>query len=213
MDANAKLGDTIIKEDPNKMTRNGKLLMDVIKRQNLVITNSLELCKGTITRERIFENKVEQLVIDYILICEELSRHIVEVTIDEDRIYTLSRYLKRKAGKRVIPSDHNILFSKFNIEFERKSKKLRKEFFQFKCESGRKCFLEETNGSNKLSSCFLNDDNFEKSSNLFLKTLKGTFHKCFQKIRIRSGNHKSMGDESVQGRLKLKAEQTKTPEQ
>ena len=111
-------------------------------------------------------------------------RHIVEVTIDEDRIYTLSRYLKRKAGKRVIPSDHNILFSKFNIEFERKSKKLRKEFFQFKCESGRKCFLEETNVSNKLSSFFLIDDNFEKSSNLFFKILNGTFLKCFQKFEL-----------------------------
>ena len=46
------------------MTRNGKLLMDIVERQNLVVTNSLDICKGTITRERVFEKKVERSVIN-----------------------------------------------------------------------------------------------------------------------------------------------------
>ena len=38
LDANAKLGSEVIKGDPHKMSSNGKVLMDVIERQNLIIT-------------------------------------------------------------------------------------------------------------------------------------------------------------------------------
>ena len=37
LDANAKLGNEIIRNDPHKMSNNGKLMMDIITRQNLVI--------------------------------------------------------------------------------------------------------------------------------------------------------------------------------
>ncbi len=35
INAHAKVGKDIIKDDPNKMTGNGKLLMDILKKQNL----------------------------------------------------------------------------------------------------------------------------------------------------------------------------------
>ena len=47
---------------------------------------------------------------------------------------------------------------------------------------------------------------FEKASNLFFKTLKGTFHKCFKKVRIRTGGPRTLGNESIQERLNIKAE-------
>ena len=39
MDANAKVGKKVVKGDPNEMTNNGKLMLDLTERQNLVITN------------------------------------------------------------------------------------------------------------------------------------------------------------------------------
>ena len=141
MDANAKLGNKIIKNDPNEMTNNGKLLFDIIERQGLVITNSLDICKGTITRQRDLEkNKSEKSVIDYILISEDLSKHIIELKVDEEREHVLERFVKKKSGNRIITSDHNILFCKFSIVFSRKPRTLRREFFKFKCESGKKTF-------------------------------------------------------------------------
>ena len=62
MDANAKVGKEIIKEDPHHQTNNGKLL---VERQNLIILNALDLSEGVITRKRVFENKVENSIIDY----------------------------------------------------------------------------------------------------------------------------------------------------
>ena len=177
MDANAKVGNTIIKGDPHKMSNNGKLLHDIIERQNLVIGNSLDLCKGVITRERLFEDKTEKSVIYYIVMCEEMSTFVAEISIDEDRVHVLSRFMKKKTGNRIIKSDHNILFSKFSITFNRSSRKIRKEIFLFKCEESKQVFLEETSSNKKLSSCFHESNDILKCTERFVKTLQGMFHK------------------------------------
>ena len=206
MDANAKVGSEIIKGDPNKISNNGKLMLDIMERQNLIIVNSLDICTGTITRERIFENKSEKSVIDYIIISEGLLKFLIEMTIDEDKAYVLARYVKKKSGFKVINSDHNTLFSRFSITFNKKARQVRKEFFKFKCEEGKKRFFEETSSTNKLTACFCVSEDFRKCTNKFYKTLNGIFHKCFQKIRIVSGNGKQLGNDSIQAKLKLKTE-------
>ena len=50
MDANAKLGCGVLMNDPNTMSDNGRILFDIIKRQNLSCLNGHELCEGSITR-------------------------------------------------------------------------------------------------------------------------------------------------------------------
>ena len=63
LDASAKVGNEIIKEDPHEVTGNGKLLLDLLKRQDLSLLNANDVCTGTITRERKAENKTEKSVI------------------------------------------------------------------------------------------------------------------------------------------------------
>ena len=96
MDANAKVGSSVIKNDPHKRTQNGQLLLDVINRQNLTVVNSLDICKGTITRERKVENKEEKSIIDFIIICDKMLTFLTEMIIDEARVHTLARYSKTK---------------------------------------------------------------------------------------------------------------------
>ena len=204
MDANAKVGKEIIKDDPNPATNTGKLMLDIIERQNLKIANADKLCNGTITRERAVENKIEKSVIDYILMCERLQKFLLEMSIDEDRDDVLCRYKKIKNGRKVITSDHNILYSKFEIQFNKKPISIRREFFHLKCVDSRNKFFKETESTAKLSSCFSDSDSFISCSNKFFKTLNRTFHSCFKKIRIKTGNQKNNGDKSVQAKLKLK---------
>ena len=64
MDANVKVGDKVIKDNPHQMSNNGKIMMDIMDRQNLVIANALVSCKGMITREKVFENKTEKSLIN-----------------------------------------------------------------------------------------------------------------------------------------------------
>ena len=71
------------------------------------------------------------------------------------------------------------------------------EFFNYKCEEGRKNFNTETSTKTDLSDCFLHD-NFEHGSLKFYKTLQRKIHKCFKKIRIKMGIAHTAGNKVVQ---------------
>ena len=75
------------------MSSNGKLLFDILTRQNMIIVNATDKCSGIITRIKKTVRGVEQSVIDYFVVCLELFQMIVKMTVDESRIYVLSRFL------------------------------------------------------------------------------------------------------------------------
>ena len=52
LDTNAKVGSNIIQGDPHKISGNGRILIELTERHNLTIANSLNICKGAITREK-----------------------------------------------------------------------------------------------------------------------------------------------------------------
>ena len=64
MDANGKVENTCIQGDPNNMSANGRLLVDLIRRENLVLVNSSPVCSGVITRHRVTQEKVEKSILD-----------------------------------------------------------------------------------------------------------------------------------------------------
>ena len=130
MDGNAKLGKKIIKQDPHEITENGKLLKDLIDRENLTLLNSSELCKGAITRQRVTKTKDERSIIDFIFVCEKLAVFFEQMFIDEERNFPLTKYASTKGVRKLIESDHNILYAKFSIEFKNNpSKQDRQEVF------------------------------------------------------------------------------------
>ena len=113
MDANAKVGNEVIANDPHEQTNNGKILLDIVNRHDLVIVNALELCKGVITRERVFEKKVEKSAIDYVVICRELYDFLTSMIIDEERLHVLTNSARNRTTLRRTTSDHNILYCNF----------------------------------------------------------------------------------------------------
>ena len=90
-----------LNNDPNNISANGKILIDVVERQKLVIANTLEVCKGVVTRERITKNNVERSVIDYVILCERMEEYLEEIMIDDDRIHVLTKYARPNGGKRM----------------------------------------------------------------------------------------------------------------
>ena len=56
MDANAKVGKSVIKQDPNNQSENGRLLVEMIERENLSILNASTKCIGAITRQKIMKD-------------------------------------------------------------------------------------------------------------------------------------------------------------
>ena len=104
LDAHAKVGPGVIKDDPNQMSNNGKIMLDIIERQNLEVANASDVCNGTITRERVAGGKTETSIIDFIIICERMRKYLKEMKIDDKREFILSRYLKTKHNKKLTGS-------------------------------------------------------------------------------------------------------------
>ena len=143
-DANSKLGKQFIKGDPHEISQNGKLLLDLVTRQNLIVVNSTEKCFGTITRMKKTTRGTEQSVIDYFIVCEELFESAEKMQIDEERKFTLSRFYKTKNKTSVIESDHNILTLYLRLKWNPKNKMERKEIYNLRNSECQEIFRHNT---------------------------------------------------------------------
>ena len=119
-DANSKFGSNVIPGDIHEMSSNGKLLCDLINRQDLIIVNSTNKCSGLITRLRKTVNGEEKSVLDYFVVCRQLFQKIVKMIIDERRQYVLSRFYKYKTKTTTVESDHNPLILELSFKWDQK---------------------------------------------------------------------------------------------
>ena len=143
-DANAKLGCEVIRGDPNNQSNNGAILWSLIERNNLIVANSLQLCEGVITRERITTKGVEKSVLDYVIVCDQMNVHLRGMVVDESRMDVLTKYAGKKGVGKIVYSDHNMLSANFNINFVNKLKNERVEVFHFKDpESQKQCICKK----------------------------------------------------------------------
>ena len=66
MDGNLWAGNKIVPNDPRPQNRNGQLFEQFLKRNpNLNVVNSLNICKGLITRRRYRNQNIEESVLDF----------------------------------------------------------------------------------------------------------------------------------------------------
>ena len=168
------------------------------------MANSLDIRSGTITRQRIFDNKMEKSVIDYLIVCQKMKNMLINISIDEEQNYSLTRYDKRNR-QRLIKSDHNTFFASFDIPHNFQTKKKADVFFNFKDIEARRKFEIEMKSSNALSNCF-RGNNFLCNANAFFKVLNKKLHKCFKKIQIKRRPHEGYmhGNPTIQKLLKEK---------
>ena len=101
IDANSKLGQQYIPNDPHVISPNGALLSSIIENHNLIVCNGSTKCVGTITRKRVTSRSTEESAIDLVLISSDLSKHLVKVHIDEGRKHILRKIYKTKKGIRL----------------------------------------------------------------------------------------------------------------
>ena len=108
MDSNAKLGSTIIPDDPHPQSGNGKLLEFVIKENNLKVLNGSNLCKGSITRTRTTIFGKEESIIDHFIVCQVMYTYVVSPQVDQERKFRLTKFTNKTWQKTCSKeSDHN----------------------------------------------------------------------------------------------------------
>ena len=185
LDANAKLGAGFLINDPNPISENGKILLDIIQRQQLSCLNKHELCEGSITRHRNTINGAEKSIIDFVIVCDQLLPYLQRMVIDEKRENTLTKFSSLKGTRVKSESDHNPIFVQFNLTFQRKQVFERREIFDFKNTVSQQKFHHITDNCEKLRTCFKDISSPKTAANKFLTTLNQTFQRAFTKIRIR----------------------------
>ena len=180
MDANAKVGMKYIVGDPHETSPNGRLLLEMVKRQNLIIVNAMDICKGVITRERITKNGKEISVIDYILVSDNLSKYLIEACIDDERFYTLHRYARTKTDNETqILSDHNWFFIKSTLKFNKNPRRIKKIIYKYRNKESMNTFMEATSNDNLLSSSLRSTGITSVNANIFFRCLKRKIRECF----------------------------------
>ena len=207
LDANAKVGSPVIVSDPNEQSNNGKLLMEMIKRQNLFLLNATDLCKGKITRHRTTKNGEEKSILNYIIVCETLFLKLVKMLIDDERIHTLTKYVSTRGRVQKSESDHNLLFCQFDLSYRSKnSKEDRRTIFNFKNAESQEMFHEITSKSDIFVDIVESKNCVEEKSNLFVQSLNRIFSQTFKKIRVNKAIKRSNSTEEymkVKSKLKI----------
>ena len=125
--------------------------------------NGSNLCKGNITRKRTTINGTEESIIDHFIVCELMYTLIVNLQIDQERNYCLTKFTNKIGNKVCLKeSDHNTLILEINQGWTTSAKKNepRKEILNYKNKEELKMFIDLTNDSEQLKTCF-NDENEE----------------------------------------------------
>ena len=109
LDANSKLGPAVIPGDPKRQSKNGKLILEVLKENSLTVVNGTDLCTGVITRIRKTTVRTEESVIDFFIVCEKFLALVTKMIIDEERKFVLTKFSTKNGEKSIEMSDHNLL--------------------------------------------------------------------------------------------------------
>ena len=185
MDANSKLGPEIIKGDPHNQTPNGKLLAQIVKRNELKVINGIQSkCKGLITRRRETKDTVEESIIDFVITNNILEKEVESLLIDEKRDHVLTKITKTKKGVIKKESDHHPMITKLALQWNRNMTRERFETFNFRNRESQEKFKEATTKTKDLSTIVSKDKDLNSCTKKFLKRLDGFIHSSFKKIRI-----------------------------
>ena len=185
-DFNSKLGKEFIPNDPHDQTpKNGKTLAEIIKRQNLIVLNGLVNCQDTITRKRVTTKSTEESAISFVLTSPDLVELVEEIIVDEKREYAPTRITDTKKGVDKQESDHNVIMTKFKMQWNKMAKQENNELFNLKNEECQKLFKEATTNNKNLLNVFEKHEDLNEAVGKFLKKINKLIHKCFRKIRIK----------------------------
>ena len=200
-DFNSKLGREHIPNDPHTQDRNGKLLSELIQRNNLTVANGLMICEGTITRERVTTLRTEESAISFVIVSDDLVDKVESVVIDEKRDNVLTRISKTRNGTETKESDHNVIRTVIKLPWNKNKATKAEAVFNLKNKECQKVFKDETSNNTRLSRVFDEEDDLDRATELFMKKINKLIYKCFNKIGQRRDKDTNK-DESLYNRWK-----------
>ena len=157
----------------------------MLTRQNLVLVNSLEKCKGgPFTRKKLVNGKLEKACLDYIIVCPLMSSHLTNAIIDSVGLHAFVKYWSTKGVPKVVKSDHHTFVVDFELKWQLPAKPLRREIYKLRDEDGLNRFQALTNISPDLIECMNTKYDLETATNKWYKLIDVMIARCFKKIRV-----------------------------
>ena len=123
-DFNAKVGSNEkgIKNGDKIISRNGKMLLELIDHTDMVMMNATERCEGIWTRVNS-QNEHERSILDYVLVSPRLATQVTDMVIDESEDHRL-RSPKTKTDHNTITINLNVKFDKITVPKEQQRWKI-----------------------------------------------------------------------------------------
>ena len=168
------------------MSENGKVLLEIIRSEELVLVNASDKCFGTITRHRKTKKSLETSVLDFFILCRRLFEMLSKMTIDEERNMVLTKYSTRKGVPKITESDHNPMWCEFDIQWSSFVKKDKKEVFNFKDKDSQAMFKMYNDKNEKLISSVSECKDIISGGRKWFSELKDSIRKSFKKIKFGS---------------------------
>ena len=131
-DMNSWLGLKIIPDDTREQNKNGKMFEAFLKSNKLTVVNSLPLCKGLTTRERMRQGVMVKIVLDFYVVCQNVLTSVTDMEVDNDRKYRLTNYKKKvRTEEKAVDTDLMTTILRVNMKVvPEKPKNI--EIFDFK---------------------------------------------------------------------------------
>jgi hypothetical protein len=149
------------------------------------VANSLETkCSGVITRRRTTEGRVEESVIDYVIISADLLDDIEELIIDEKQEHALTKITHSKNTVKKVTSDHNVILTKFSLNMAKIKPPKKVEVFNFKNKVNQEKFKKVTSNCPGLFNVFETQEDINIQTEKFMKRLDKCIKKSFKKVRL-----------------------------
>ena len=180
-DFNAKLGKGLIKGDVHGISANGKKFQSVLQYFDMVAVNSLCLCNDVFTRVNN-NNPDEKSVLDYVCMSKDISDLLLSMYVDEKKMYTLWRKLKR--GKKY--TDHNaiLLTMKLDTVLHKVGNQNRKTIWNFRDPQGWDKFYQLTQNDDQLLNVWRENDSLESRYQKWHKRLNFLFANVLRKKEL-----------------------------
>ena len=138
-------------------------------------------------------------ILDYAVTNENLYEDIIKMTVDEEKLYRLTKY----KGREVKETDHNTIIIEINDEkLKQKKEKICK--WNTKSQEGWKKFKEATENNKDLDDT-CKSENIQIEWKKWLKITEKILSETFGRVRI-TDNQKQGMDEEVKAMLKRKRE-------
>ena len=184
MDGNMNAGEELIPGDTRPQNNNGKRLQQFLENNsNLVILNSLDLCEGLITRRKITRDRIEEGVLDVVIISEDLIKNVKKMKIDEAREHPLTTHRKKKQKVNDGDTDHFTIEVDMNLKIPEVKNNIK--MFNFKDDEAMIKFKEMTTDTSDLTECFVGEESLNYKIHKWKNTLRLMMSKCFKTLKIK----------------------------